>query len=340
MPSSDSISSRAECLRFARTVVTTAVLGLTLLGSLNTWVNPLAAFDRAEVLVNTPPTSFYELDRNIQMRWLERVAQSSSAPYWVLGTSRVLQGFDVCDRPGIQKLALNGLSHTEMTRILATALPTVSEPKTLYIEVSLTGDEASTRADPPQISTRASLFGWQTTKVSIETLLVALEDGRVPEAAQTACRARRWRGPFVEGAAVGPMLQRLRDEVSHPGRRSVLEALLDTVATECSVHPHTVVLFAAPYFVPRTHVSELMSIIHPQAAQLRELLDHYRRSYPACRFEFVDFASPAALNGPYDTGESNREWYNASHFKPEVGGRLLTRLLARSRTFSLWAREI
>lgn len=330
-PSSESASSFAEGLRFARTVVVTAVLGLTLLGGLNTWVNPFATFDRAEVLVNTPPASFYEVDRTIQMRWLERVARSTTASRWVLGTSRVLQGFDVCDRPDIQKLALNGLGHTEMTRILAAALPSVDGPKTLYVEVSLTGDEASLQTDAPRTSTRASLFGWQSTKLSLETLLVALEDGRVPKTAPVACRARRWRGPIVEGAAVGPMLERLRDEVSHPRRRIVLESLLDAVAAECSVHPHTVVFFAAPYFVPRTRVGELVSIIDPQAVQLQDLLEHYRRTHPACRFEFVDFATAAALNGPHDTGQSHPEWYNASHFTPEVGGRLLTQLLARSR---------
>ncbi|MGI4854526.1 MAG: hypothetical protein ACRYF4_10840 [Janthinobacterium lividum] len=322
MPLSNPPAPAPSSRSFLSGVLCAFLVGMGVVAFLNWWQNPFYAFEPAlPHLSERPPGAILGADRERQMRWLIRQGEHLDADTLLIGSSQFLMGMDTCQYPKMKRLALFFLTDDEITRMLAATVPNLHTQTTFLISRGL----VAPRASPPSVGKLHALwrdlFGQQATYTSLLNLYGSIAPGPRPCA-------------VVADAATAPdakspeMIRKtLEVAARHIAPPTALADIFATIEPQCSRLHHRIVILHMPILFSPSDVPALLSLTQQQAVMAREAVAAFNQRHTGCVASFQDLATQYTLQNQQN-GPDQADWMDSLHFRPELGQKFLTRILA------------
>ena len=293
---------------------------------LNWWQNPFYVFEpRLPHISERPPGAILGADRERQMIWLMRQGEHTNADTLLIGSSQFLLGVDTCAHPKIKRLALFFLTDEEIARLLTATVPKLHAQTTFLISRGL----AAPKSSPPSMGRLHArwrdLLGQQATSTSLLNLISSIAPGPRPCAVVT--------GPHTEPDALSPEVIRKTLEVSSQriASPSALAAIFAAIEPQCSRLHHRIVIIHMPILFSPSDVPLLLSLTQQQAAIAHDTVETFNKRQTGCTASFEDLATEYTLENQQN-GPDKNDWTDSLHFKPELGKKLLSKILAGAST--------
>ncbi len=316
-------SDRPHHIRgFLLGILLALLLGLGGVAWLNWWVNPILAFDHPPPprLVGLQSTALLKASRSQQIRVLIRQARHADGKILLLGASQSLYGMETCSTPNLQRLSLLGLNDAEVVQILTAAIPALRSPTQIFIVRGIPGKAPPLAVDHGIEAWWEQLFRGRTTQLSVLDLLAA----RAPAPLQ-ACAPLPYDLAPSDFAVDTPFVRSLR-ALNDQLEAAAMQGLVQSILPLCRTLRHRMVLVTLPLFFTSDMAPDLKvamdNIDHRTVANLPSV-----NGAPAqCEVSTRDLALPYLQQ--YQTqGAPPSDWYDAVHFKPALGQRLLKEML-------------
>ncbi|WPB59002.1 hypothetical protein [Xylophilus sp. GOD-11R] len=324
MPASDGTppDDRRALRRFLLAAAIVAVPVLGLVGLLNTLGDPFGYRGRplAPGLNDVRSQVFYRAARPTQMHWLRSQAvQQNRQAELLVGTSRVVRGFDACAHPRRGVLALPLMSQEEIADLVRDKLPPPDFEQTLWIEIARGPTPVTAESYGSAQPSRDDLLSWNATVTSIDN---ALASRFVPRKAGGAagCAVVPLHTDNVRNDSVGLLRAVEADPLGLPSYRD----LLMRIAPACGPKRHIVLVVLPAYVAPESW-DEALSVMQRYDRKMSEETERMRDRYPGCRFEFRDLATRYLERGAEAQQADVRAgyWADGVHFSPELGEAVL-----------------
>jgi hypothetical protein len=316
---------------YLRALLTSALIATGFIAAFNLAMDPMGEFGISGThrLNAVVPTKVHEFRMGAVDRYLSTVIDGRADRY-LIGSSRVEYGFDLCEQPDIRRIALFSFDMSDARHIQARLLSTADRPLRLIMEMAGMGINPIRRVQydspPPSLVIRklGALFSYEALRLSIDTLRRNLTARSPTDPAVARCRpSPQWieenqtEITIAQRETRAQVAVRNADDYDRLFRTALAEA--DRICARTGIRHRIRWLVAPPSFdqaeLPATGP---MSIL--QRARMQSAL-HDRRPEAA----FCDIALVTA--GFDDDRWRNRaNWLDPNHFSPALGAPVLTAL--------------
>lgn len=264
---------------------------------------------------------FYRAARPTQMHWLRTQAQEqNSRAELLIGTSRVVRGFDACAHPHRGTLALPMMSQDEMASLVVNALPPPDFEQTVWIEIARGANFATGDTYGSKSPNRDDLFSWNAAVTGIANWATSrhvLRSGvQRSEGGNAGCYVPPLEaaGPLLD--SVGLLREQERDPESLPAYRDLLARL----APACGPN-RKMVLAVLPVYLAKNSWDEALTWLERLGRAMTEETAKANARFAGCRFEYRDLASFYLKRG-FDAQQADvaaGRWVDGVHFVPALG---------------------
>jgi len=267
-------------------------------------------------------STFFTAPRDRQLAWLRNRLKASPEPTWLLGSSRVLAGFDTCAVPEVQRVGLLSLNLSELQVVLGDVLPHATSPKRVLMEWALGTSEP---LPPERQSLHRELLTLDTTRVSVAKFAF-LAASRLGYGPSRTCEAHTSAAEFAL-AGLEALISTQYSVAAEIGP-NVRVAWARTFQRLCATHQHEFVFFIGPMYASVETAREVRDLVERHAELGRSLVSELSVGAPRCQFAFIDLATPYidtyAGRGQEPPAE---DWQDVRHFRGPVGHQALRELL-------------
>ncbi len=293
----------------------TIVIMLSAIITLNYLINPYHYFNSG-ILNDGNFTSFklFKLpSKDIIMYKLLRDIETTEADTVIIGSSRVLRGFDTCNKPHILKIPKPGMSLNE-TKILLKEVLKKESVKTIFIEVLWIGSTAEQMEFVKKPNFFEASLSLNSILVSVNTLFDYFQTDESYVYPNCNCIFDQSFSYEHEEYYKKVFKQRLSNfSVNH------FAGLLNDIAKEGKKFKNVNIRFVVlPYH--KDLVDFTFSPLNSE--KLRNQISNIRD-----KFKFMDFISYTdfiQLSPDFNRTLYNEEfWYDRNHFKPVIGDMFL-----------------
>lgn len=261
-----------------------------------------------------------------------RAIRETEGDVFLIGPSRTLRGFDICDRPEVLRVAGSAWGLRELGRVQDTILEGRRGPATLLIEVGAPTAERPAITNPAQAAISTALSP-RTSMFSLQTVLHSLKGEEERPATYAPCASLESAPPnWVEAErsvryALGLLDMSPRSLAQ--GRSDLLD-LADQADQVCRLTrtQHRLIFFTLPSSPAPSPFDAYDRIFQDNAVRIA---DDFARRTPgqgACAISYVNFADHPPGSPSQQTLWRDREyWSDYVHFSPELGAIALGALL-------------
>lgn len=269
---------------------------------------------------DVPPLKYWaEAPRDIQYANLRNDVLKPSFSVYLMGTSHVLRGFSTCEYPNMMRVAMSEMSIEYMHALMIDALSAHSRPLTFAVEVSVSGKPPFARPQARWLDllsarmTYISLHTWKASHIFAE------QRGNGPPGCVIEPSPVRSIPNLTPAVIQTEELHRRLQQVD----LSALGELLATFGQAClGGGDHQLRLFMLPLEPLTMAHPEIQAHSARESAKIEQLVREKTEQFPGCRFSFLNFRSRNLRNVSDES-----DWFDRSHFKPQLGERLLKHLL-------------
>lgn len=272
----------------------------------------------------------YNLPIDVYVRTMAR----SDAALTLVGTSRVRSGFDLCQEPGLAKIAFNGGNAWDLAAAQKALLAGAAKPLTVILEV--TGLGRGNHIRRPTMGAlefySEALFSYRTTKISFVKLFynLAVMVGApekticVPEMPHARTEHEKY-DVLQQWKAIALITLSRRDELKNIYRQALIDA--EALCREQGLR-HRIWWGAFPYSRQVMQDPLLRSVIGQWTQFVAEALAEPRPDKGACEIRLINFnqGSWPGLSGPV---LDETHWYDSFHFEKDIGTLVLQQIRGR-----------
>lgn len=282
---------------------------------LNYLINPYHYFNSG-ILYDGNFTSFkvFKLpSEDIIMYKLSRDIQKTEADTLIIGSSRVLRGFNTCNQPKILKVPKPGMSLNQTKALLKEALRN-EHVKTIYIEASWLGSKTEKIKPIEKPTFWEATLSLNSVVVSINTLLDYYHTKEAYNLPNCYCRLEQ---NFSDGHE--EYYKKLYERLLSKYSINNFVSFIYDIAKECQNSKNVNIRF----IVPPMHQDLIDFSSSPfNSKVLRNKISNVKR-----QFKFIDVISYTdfiEFSPDVNSSLYNKDfWYDKNHFKPMIGDMFL-----------------
>ncbi|WP_372022680.1 hypothetical protein P7L70_04715 (plasmid) [Tistrella mobilis] len=317
---------------YLRALLTSALIATGFIAAFNLAMDPMGEFGISGThrLNAVVPTKVHEFRMGAVDRYLSTVIDGRADRY-LIGSSRVEYGFDLCDRPDIRRIALFSFGMADARHVQARLLAAADRPLTLIMEMPGIQINAARRAQyetaPPSQAVRklTALWSFDAVRLSMHMLHRNLTARTSTDPATARCRPMpQWveegQPPLPPAAREIRALSAISDTEEYD--RMFRSTLADAgrVCARTGIR-HRIRWLVLPISFDQATLPATRRMSEVQRMQMQMALDALRRDIAFCDITLVTAGSDGG------DWENPARWLDPNHFSPTLGDPLLATVL-------------
>ncbi len=333
MPGSESPETTGALPKGYGVAVVLAGLALVAYGLFNILVDPTGQFGQAgRYPFNRalPAQTVAYGEANGDPSFYGRALRDSDATTILIGTSRTLQGFDVCARPDMLRIARPGYAIEHLARLEHMALRNRSRPITLLIEVGMPQTPR-----PASSGVNRKIFAALSPHEALQAagIVRASLAGEGVSPAYTPCRPtgsshHNW-AEAGERLRLGLTVLNASPSSLADGRARLMKIAddADRICMATGVR-HRLIFFSLPVSSPGSPVPALNRLMERNTGRISEAFSRRRAPAGGCDIQYRNHvATPPGSATGQAAWRDRAEWLDYTHFSPRLGAIALDSLI-------------
>ncbi|WP_341225343.1 hypothetical protein [uncultured Arcticibacterium sp.] len=271
------------------------------------------------------------LEESIIKKTFKDNSKGDKAKISIIGTSHVLHGISICNKPDYEKFALSRLMMEEAITFIQLIIQNSNVSKTILVELS---NDKNYYLLENIYHSRLHKFDFHERFLHARTLRASLIHFKIilkpSDYLSDECNSTLEDTPLPNLHD----LEKLNNKFTIQLNSSLkfLKTLTSSLTNDKEYLNHKIVFFSPPLPYSIVDTFNLAPLIKARNNELQNIISEINQKSPNIKYSFEDLLN-SELGSEYIpwTPSFNKGWYDTDHFKPVIGEHVLRRLLPEEK---------